>query len=219
MIARLKPGASRRQAQTELDAVAQRFALAYPKDRQGAWLPHRGSRCFAAEPKVGLEVFLTALMVVALLVLCIASSNVANLLLVRAAARHREMAVRIALGATRFQLIRPMLLESTLLALGGGVFGVALGFGGFRGLTAFHLPLALPFNLSVNVDWRVALYAFLLSVGTGILCGVGPAFTASRPALQNSLKGESRLNTSRAAVESQEHSGGVADFALPGAAV
>jgi len=194
VIARLKPGASRTQAQTELDAVAQRFALAYPKtDKELGFHTEEAGALLPSQRSV-LEVFLTALMVVALLVLCIASSNVANLLLVRAAARHREMAVRIALGATRFQLIRPMLLESTLLALGGGVFGVALGFGGFRGLTAFHLPLALPFNLSVNVDWRVALYAFLLSVGTGILCGVGPAFTASRPVLPNSLKGESRLN-------------------------
>ena len=194
MIARLKPGASRTQAQTELDAVAQRFALAYPKTDKELGFHTEEAGALLPSQRSALEVFLTALMVVALLVLCIASSNVANLLLVRAAARHREMAVRIALGATRFQLIRPMLLESTLLALGGGVFGVALGFGGFRGLTAFHLPLALPFNLSVNVDWRVALYAFLLSVGTGILCGVGPAFTASRPVLPNSLKGESRLN-------------------------
>ena len=102
-----------------------------------------------------------------------------NLLLARAAARHREMAVRIALGATHFQLIRPMLLESTLMALSGGAFGVALSVAGLRGLTAFHLPFATPFDLRLTMDWRVILYAFLLSAGTGMLCGVAPALTAS----------------------------------------
>ena len=142
--------------------------------------------------KTGIALFLTVLTVVSLLVLCIAGSNVANLLLVRAAARHREMAVRTALGATRFQLIRPMLLESTLLAVGGGVFGVALCMVGLLGLTSFHYP-SIPVDLSLHMDWRVVLYAFLLSLGTGILCGVGPAIVGSRPVLQNSLKGESAL--------------------------
>jgi predicted permease len=104
------------------------------------------------------------------------------------------MAVRIALGATRLQLIRPMLLESTLLAVLSGAFGVVLSLAGLRGLATFRLPIALPVDLNLGMDWRVALYAFLLSGGTGMLCGLGPALAASRPVLPNSLKGESSLD-------------------------
>jgi MacB-like periplasmic core domain len=86
-----------------------------------------------------------------------------------------------------------MLLESTLLALSGGMFGVALGVVGLRALAAFHLPFPIPIDRSLTMDWRVVLSAFLLSVGTGILCGIGPSVTASRPAMQSSLKGDSAL--------------------------
>ena len=193
VVARLKPGVSRTQAQVELDALARRFATAYPKEDEGLGFHTEQAGRMLPSARAHFETFLTALTVVALLVLCIAGSNVANLLLARAAARHREMAVRIALGATRFQLIRPMLLESTLMALSGGVFGVVLSVAGPRGLSAFHLPAAFPVDLSLTMGWRVILYAFLLSVGTGMLCGVAPALTASRPAVPNSLKGESTL--------------------------
>jgi predicted permease len=193
VVARLKPGISRTQAQVELDAMARRFVTAYPKEDEGLGFYTERAGVMLPSARAHFASFLTALTVVALLVLCIACSNVANLLLARAAARHREMAVRIALGATRFQLIRPMLLESTLMALSGGVFGVALSVAGLRGLTAFHLPFATPLDLSLTMDWRVIVYAFLLSVGTGMLCGVAPALTASRPVVPNSLKGESTL--------------------------
>jgi predicted permease len=194
VIARLKPGADRAQAQAELDAVAKRFALAYPKEDEGLGFHIEQAGSLLPPQKAMFGAFLTALSVVTFLVLCIAASNVANLLLVRAAARHREMAVRIALGATRFQLIRPMLLESTLLALAGGVFGVAFCLAAVRGFKAIHLPLAVPIDLSLHFDWRVILCAYVLSSGVGILCGIAPAFSASRPVLPNSLKGESALN-------------------------
>jgi predicted permease len=193
IIARLKAGVTPIQAQAELDAMAQRLRVADPKEYEGLSFRIRQTGALPPEMRTGIALFLTALTVVSLLVLCIAGSNVANLLLVRAAARHREMAVRTALGATRFQLIRPMLLESTLLALCGGVFGVALCMVGLLGLTSFHWPTPIPIDLSLHMDWRVVLYAFLLSLGTGILCGVGPAIVGSRPVLQNSLKGESAL--------------------------
>ena len=193
IIARLKAGVTPKQAQSEMDAMAQRLRVADPKEYEGLSFRIRQTVALPPETRTGIALFLTALTVVSLLVLCIAGSNVANLLLVRAAARHREMAVRTALGATRFQLIRPMLLETTLLALCGGVFGVALCMVGLLGLTSFHWPTPIPIDLSLHMDWRVVLYAFLLSLGTGILCGVGPAIVGSRPVLQNSLKGESAL--------------------------
>jgi predicted permease len=193
IIARRKTSVTPVQAQAELDAMAQRLRVADPKDYEGLTFRIRQTGALPPEMKTGIALFLTVLTVVSLLVLCIAGSNVTNLLLARAATRHGEMAVRTALGATRFQLIRPMLLESTLLALCGGVFGVALCMVGLLGLTSFHLPVPIPIDLSLQVDWRVVLYAFLLSLGTGILCGVGPAIVGSRPVLQNSLKGESAL--------------------------
>ena len=194
VIARLQPGVSRKQAQTELDVLANRFAAAYPKEEHGLGFHVEQAGDLLPSQRAMFARFLTALTVVALLVLCIACSNIANLLLVRAAARHGEMAVRIALGATRLQLIRPLLLESVLLALGGGVFGVVLCLAGLGGLRTFHLPSPLPIDLALNLDWRVLLYAFLLSVGAGFLCGIGPAFVAARPVLPNSLKGEKALD-------------------------
>jgi predicted permease len=194
VIARLKPGADRAQAQAELDAVAKRFALAYPKEDEGLGFHIEQAGSLLPTQKAMFGAFLTALSVVTFLVLCIAASNVANLLLVRAAAQHREMAVRIALGATRFQLIRPMLLESTLLALAGGVVGIAFCQAAVRGFTAIHLPVATPIDLSLGFDWRVILYAYVVSTGAGILCGIAPALSASRPMLPNALKGENALN-------------------------
>jgi predicted permease len=194
VIARLKPGVNRMQAQAELDAVAKQFALAYPKEDEGLGFHIEPAGSLLPSQRAMFGAFLTALSVVTFLVLCIAASNVANLLLVRAAAQHREVAVRIALGANKLQLIRPMLLESTLLALTGGVFGVAFCLAAVRGFTTIHLPMALPMDLSLGVGWRVILYAFVLSTGVGILCGIAPALSASRPMLPNSLKGESALN-------------------------
>jgi predicted permease len=194
VIARLNSGVNRAQAQAELDAMAKRFAIAYPKEDEGLGFHIEQAGSLLPTQKAMFASFLTALTVVTFLVLCIACSNVANLLLVRAAAQHREMAVRIALGATRFQLVRPMLLESTLLALGGGAFGLVFCFAAVRAFAAIHVPLAVPIDLSLDVDWRVMLYAFVLSTGVGILCGIAPALSASRPALPNSLKGEIALN-------------------------
>jgi predicted permease len=134
--------------------------------------------------------FLAILMVVALLVLCIACANVANLLLAQAYSRQREMAVRIALGATRRRLIHQMLLESVLLAIGGGIAGILLSIAATRGLSSFHFPAPIPLNTAVSVDSRVLLYSFLLSVAAGLLFGLVPSWIASRPILTNALKGE-----------------------------
>ena len=126
----------------------------------------------------------------AFLVLCIACVNVVNLLLAQVFARQQEMAVRLSLGAQRRQLLRQMLVESTLLALGGGVFGLGLCLWGTSALSAFHLPIPLPIDLSVRMDWKVLAYTFALSVGTGLLIGVAPAWAASRPVIAKAIKGE-----------------------------
>ena len=137
--------------------------------------------------------FLAMLAVVALLVLCIACANVANLLLARASDRQREMAIRLALGATRAQLLRQTLIESLLLSLGGGIFGALLSLWATHALSSFHVPAPVPLDISVGLDWHVLLYTFAISVISGLLCGFVPAWAASRPIVATALKGEDAL--------------------------
>jgi predicted permease len=137
--------------------------------------------------------FLAALAVVVLLVLAIAGANVANLLFAQAAARQREMAVRLALGATRARLRRQVLVESLLIGTAGGALGVLLSLGATRGLATFHIPAPIPIDVSLAIDWRVLIYSFALSIASGFLLGLAPAWAASRPLLANALKGEDAL--------------------------
>ena len=193
VIARLNPGVSRPQAAAELKTLAQRFAIAYPQTDKGGGFLFGQAGSLPIRDRNTVLLFLGALSVVVLLVLCIAGANVANLLLAQAAGRYREMAVRVALGATRGHLQRLMLLESVLLALIGGVVGFVLSLFATQALSAFHLPAPVPLDLSVPVDWRVLLYTFALSIASGILFGLPPAWAASRPILSSALKGEDAL--------------------------
>ncbi len=193
VIGRLKPGVTRTQAAAELNVIAQRLAKAHPESEKGGGFRFEPAGSFPPRDKAAVMIFLAALALVALLVLCIACANVANLSLSQASGRQREMAVRLAVGATRGHLLRQMLTESVLLALGGGLFGVALSFWATHGLAAFRLPAPVPLDLTVSVDWRVLLYTFALSAGAGILFGLAPAWAASRPIIANGLKGEDML--------------------------
>jgi len=193
VVARLRPGVTRTVAGAELSTMAQRFALSYPKTDKELGFVFEQADSLPPRERSGVLIFLAALSVVVLLVLAIACANVANLLFAQAATRQRDMAVRLAVGATRGRLQRQLLLESTLLGLGGGVLGVVLSVWATRGLSSFHLPAPVPLDVSVSVDWRVLLFAFLLSVASGLLLGVAPAWAAARPMLANALKGEDAL--------------------------
>jgi predicted permease len=190
---RLKPGVTQSQAAAELGSLAQRYAKQYPDTDKGGGFRLEQAGSLPPRDKSTVLLFIASLSIVVLLVLGIACANVANLLLAQSASRQREMAVRIALGATHGQLVRQMLLESLLLALGGGLFGTVLTLWATSALTAFRFPAPVPLDLSVHVDWRVLLYTFALSVGTGLLFGLPPAWFASRPILANALKGEDGL--------------------------
>jgi predicted permease len=193
VVGRLKPGVTRAQAAAELNTLAQRFAVANPKTDQGNRFSFDQAGTMPPHERRGVVLFLAALMVVVLLVLAIAGANVANLLFAQAASRQRDMAVRLALGATRARLQRQMLTESLLLGLGGGVLGVVLSLWATRVLSALHLPVPVPIDVRIDVDWRVLLFAFALSAFSGLLLGVAPAWTASRPKQINALKGEDAL--------------------------
>ncbi|MEO6912113.1 MAG: ABC transporter permease [Edaphobacter sp.] len=190
---RLKPGITHAQATAELGTIAKRFAASYPKTDKGIGFRFEQAGSLPPREAGPILMFLGMLAVVSLLVLCIACANVANLLLARAADRQREMAIRLALGATRSQLLRQTLIESILLSLGGGVVGALLSLWATHGLSSVRLPAPVPLDVSVGFDWRVLVYAFAISVVSGLICGLVPAWAASRPLVANALKGEDSL--------------------------
>lgn len=193
VIARYKPGVTHEQAGAELRTIATRFAREYPETDKGNGFVFEQAGSLPPRDRGTILTFLLALSIVVLLVLCIAGANVANLLLAQAAERGKEMAVRLTLGATRGALQRLMLMESVILALGGGLFGFALSLRATQALSAFHLPAPVPLDLNIHADWRVLLYTFALSVGAGLVLGLAPAWAASRPILSSALKGEGGL--------------------------
>jgi predicted permease len=190
VVARLRPGVTRTQAAAELSVLAQRLALSYPKTDKGNTFVFEQAGSLPPKERSAVLLFLTALSLVVLLLLAIAGANVANLLFAQAAARHREMAVRLALGATRARLRRQLLIESVLLGLGGGALGALLSLWAARSLSAFHLPAPVPLDVRVGIDWRDLAYTFALSVLCGLLLGLAPAWMAARPMLAKALRGE-----------------------------
>ena len=194
---RLKPGATLTQANAALKLAADRFRRLHPDDigPQGSFgvQPLRDS--IVAGARTSLLVLLGAVS----FVLLIACANVANLLLVRAAGRKREFAIRAAMGASRLRIIRQLLTESVVLALSGGILGFALGYAGVHALLAVSptdLPRIGEHGAAVGIDWRVLAFTLGVSLLTGILFGLFPAIGASRPDLNSTLKeGSNRSGT------------------------
>ena len=172
VVARLRPAATVEQARTEMSGIAGRLARAYPRNTNWGATVVPVHEQVTGDARPALLVLLGAVG----LLLLIACVNVANLLLARAATRHTEIAVRLALGATRGRLVRQMLTESLLLATVAGVFGLALAVWGTELLVRL-LPadLALPRLDEVRVDGRVLGFAFVMSLLTGVLFGTAPA--------------------------------------------
>lgn len=193
VVARLRGGVSRTQAAGELDTLAHRFAIAYPKTDKDNSFVFEEAGALPPRERNAVLTFLLALSIIVLLLLAIAGANVANLLFAKAAGRQREMAVRLALGATRGRLRRQLLIESTLLGVAGGTTGVALSLWSTQALSAFHIPAPVPLDIHVALDWRTMLYIVVVSILCGVLLGIAPAWAASRPMLANALKGEDAL--------------------------
>lgn len=193
VVGRMRPGVTRKEVDTELNTIAARLGKSYPATDKDVTFPVDQAGALPGSMKGTILIFLSALSIVVLLVLAIAGANVANLLFAQAVARQKEMAVRLALGATRARLRKQLLLESLLLAFGGGLLGVGLSLVATRGLSTFRIPAPIPLDLAVNTDWHVLLFSFVLSVLCGLLLGLGPAWAASRPLLVNALKGEDAL--------------------------
>ena len=189
VLARLRRGVSVQQAQAAIGVVAQRLAQQYPDvDKNLMMMVFPETRSRLGDPRTdSVNVICGLFLGLAGLVLLLACVNVANILLVRASTRAREMAIRAALGARRARLVRQLLIESVLVAALGGAAGLLVGWLGTTALTSINLQTDLPVLLALNFDWRVFAYAFIVALLTGVIVGVFPALRASRRDLASAL--------------------------------
>jgi macrolide transport system ATP-binding/permease protein len=185
---RLGEGASEQSAVAEIDVAGKRLAAAWPATNQDRGFHVERAGQINPGFRRMIVVFFAMLLGVAVLVLCTACANVANLLLARASARQKEIATRLAIGAGRGRLIRQLLTESAMLALAGGIAGYAIARLGAAAIGRSHIPLSLPVDFSVPLDYRVMIFSIVLAVLTGVIFGLAPALRATRPDLTVALK-------------------------------
>ena len=194
VVARLKPGVTIEAAQAELNVIAERLAIEYPE-------PNKGTGVIAETLRAGIvgsdlattSVFLLGVVGFVLLLCC---ANVANLLLARAAARGREIAVRSALGAGRGRIVRQLLTESLVLAMLGGILGIGVGAAILRAAPAMIPAGLLPAAVTPAFDVRVVTFGLAAALVVGVVFGVIPAWQATSGALTGVMASESRSTTS-----------------------
>ena len=186
MVGRLKHGVTAAQAQSDAERVAEETMRGYPPFMASLHI-RAVVRSLHEETVEQARQLVRTLFLAIVVVLLIACANLAGLLLVRAIRRRREVAVRLALGARSGVLLRQAILESLVLSVSGGVLGLALAASVLR-VGVSWLPETLPRINEIGLDWKVASFAIILGVLTGIVCGLAPAFAALRTSVNETLK-------------------------------
>ncbi len=185
---RLKPSVTVAQAQADLTAIAARLQQMYPQTNRNQQITVETELQLRAQQSPPEIAMVTMLGLLALCVLLVACANVAGLLLSRARARSREIAVRLAIGAGRGELVRQLLLENLLLAVIGGLAGIAVAYAGAKFFSRIPIPSDLPIVIGVGLDHRVLLFTLVVSVLSTLLFGLTPALRTTRPDLVAALK-------------------------------
>ncbi|MDQ3010085.1 MAG: ABC transporter permease [Acidobacteriota bacterium] len=185
---RLKPGVTGAQAEASLNLIAAQLAKEYVNDNEGLRYEITPPGFILPQIRSGMLGVSAMLMGLVALVLLIACTNLANLLLARAAGRSREIAIRLSIGASRGRIVRQLLTESVLLAVAGGLAGVLLASWIIDLIIGLKPPIDIPVTIELHLDWRVMVFSMLVSVVTGVLFGLVPALQATKPDLVSALK-------------------------------
>ncbi len=190
LTARLQPGVTVQQARVAMQAFGKQLAETYPESNEGRNVVTMSGNDVRLHPFIDAALYPVAglLMAIVGLVLLVACTNLANLLLVRASTRRKEIAIRLSMGASRGRLISQLLTESTLLGLLGGAVGLAIAYWTAKLITSFRPPIAFPIAIDLSLDGTVLAFTLVLSVLTGVIFGLVPSIKASRPDLVSALK-------------------------------
>jgi predicted permease len=185
---RLSAGASRESAQAEVAIIGATLEREYVKTNHNRHMAVRTELQRRMQQSPQLLALVKMLMGLVALILIIACSNVANLLLARGRTRSREIAIRVSIGAGRSRVVRQLMTESLILSMAGGVAGLFVASGGIRLLQTLSVPSDPPFVLGVQLDWRVVQFSLLAALGSCILFGLAPAWQTARTDFVSALK-------------------------------
>jgi predicted permease len=193
VVGRLKPGITKAQAEASLRALTFEMGKEHPTENAGRGIELIPPGLFIPDIRNGVFAFTAVLGAVGFLVLLLACVNLANLLLARATERRKEIAIRLAVGASRRRLIRQLMTESVMLSLAGGIFGVLVAAAINRVVQRVDFPIDIALVFDLRIDWRVLSFTLGLSVLTGMLFSLIPALQSSKPQLVPALKDETSM--------------------------